>query len=93
MAETGGRGVVATPLGHLIGRQSFLIGSQEIYRNEPRWRIVMTWPRAREVDLERDICGCMGVHVPIHRADPRARVCRRRARRKVATRWNYYSQP
>ncbi|EGI68104.1 hypothetical protein G5I_03198 [Acromyrmex echinatior] len=43
------------PLGHLIGRQSFLIGSQEIYRNEPRWRIVMTWPCAREVDLERDI--------------------------------------
>ncbi|KYM95427.1 hypothetical protein ALC62_13855 [Cyphomyrmex costatus] len=41
--------------GHLIGRQSFLIGSQEIYRNEPRWRIVMTWPRARQVDLERDI--------------------------------------
>lgn len=29
-------------LDHLIGRQSFLIGSQEIYRNEPRWRIVMT---------------------------------------------------
>ncbi|KYM84994.1 hypothetical protein ALC53_04782 [Atta colombica] len=43
------------PLGHLIGRQSFLIGSQEIYRNEPRWRIVMTWPCAREVDLEHDI--------------------------------------
>ncbi|TGZ52987.1 Uncharacterized protein DBV15_00601 [Temnothorax longispinosus] len=39
------------PLGHLIGRQSFLIGSQEIYRNEPRWRIVMTWPRAH-MDLE-----------------------------------------
>lgn len=46
-------------LGHLIGRQSFLIGSQEIYRNEPRWRIVMTWPRAREVDLERDMCECI----------------------------------
>lgn len=55
------------PLDHLIGRQSFLIGSQEIYRNEPRWRIVMTWPRAREVDLERDIRDCMSVYVSIHR--------------------------
>lgn len=62
------------PLGHLIGRQSFLIGSQEIYRNEPRWRIVMTWLRAREVDLERDICECIGVYVSIHRRGPTLRV-------------------
>lgn len=55
-----------SPLGHLIGRQSFLIGSQEIYRNEPRWRIVMTWPRAREVDLERDMCECICVYVCVY---------------------------
>lgn len=46
-----------------IGRQSFLIRSQKIYRNEPRWRIVMTWPCAREVDMEHDIYGCMCVCV------------------------------
>lgn len=78
------------PLGHLIGRQSFLIGSQKIYRNERRWRIVMTWPRAREVDLERDICECMGVYVSIHRRPEFTCIG---VRRKVATRWNYYSQP
>lgn len=78
------------PLGHLIGRQSFLIGSQKIYRNERRWRIVMTWPRAREVDLERDICECMSVYVSIHR---RSEFTCIGVRRKVATRWNYYSQP
>jgi len=46
--------------------------------------------RAREVDLERDICECIGMYVFIYQ---RPRFMCVGIRRKVATRWNYYSQP